>query len=417
MSSGAYVVEVPLALIGMVAGGAVLALGAAGLAAGVALSAAGGAALEGSDAAFSAAEQARARQLELAKQMARRQQEFLRVQEATDAVLADIGQFRESLKSLNFQYSAQTATFTALEEGVSTEATASLNLGDLMFMEVDVRTQEVSYVVLDYSEAITAQNARNSAQFKKMALASDLMKKVMVWVVDDPKDQQQLNQLIGTVNAMLDDDSMSFGHFQQFVQLRFAAFQHLQDSMGHDPVLWDQYCALCAMEGQRPRRLSKTALEREVRQKLEQATAKKFVAGARKAFMEAVAEVGLEVHSDHVLEQVSGSMLVDPENPGYSLFLSEHDVSFMVEMVDTGKAEASQRRQQHDSVCQKRRRLEQIMHEKGYTLKVCATEDDSCAAIAEVAEKKQVTQTRAELLRRRRALAGKTAKLKMAGGK
>lgn len=417
MSSGAYVVEVPLALIGMVAGGAALALGAAGLAAGVALSAAGGAALEGADAAFSAAEQAKARQLELAKQMARRQQEFLRVQEATDAVLADIGQFRESLKSLNFHYSAQSATFTAREEGVSTEATASLNLGDLMFMEVDVRTQEVSYVVLDYSEAITAQNARNSAQFKKMALASDLMKKVMVWVVDDPKDQQQLNQLIGAVNAMLDDDSMSFSHFQQFVQLRLAAFQHLQDSMDHDPVLWDQYCALCAMEGQRPRRLSKAALEREVRQKLEQATAKKFVAGARKAFMEAVAEVGLEVHSDHVLEQVSGSMLVDPENPGYSLFLSEHDVSFMVEMVDTGKAEKSERRKQHDSLCQKRRRLEQIMHEKGYTLKVCAAEGDNCAVIAEVQEKKQTDQSRAEVLRRRRALAGKTAKLKMAGGK
>lgn len=417
MSSGAYFIEVPMALIGLAAGGAVLAVGAAGVVAGAALSAAGGAALGASDAALGVSEQARLNRLALDRESERLRQEVLRVQEATDAVLADISQFRESLKSLNFQYSTETATFAAREAGVSTQAFATVNLGDLMFMEVDMRTQEISYVVLDYSETISMQNARNSAQFKKLALASDLMKKVMVWVVEDPMQQQQLNQLIGTVNVMLDDNSMSFSSFQEFVQRRFATFQHLQDSMGHDPALWDQYCALCAMRGERPRRVSRGALEQEVRRLLAEAATKRFISDARKTFMEAVAELGLEVQSGHVLDQVSGSLLVDRENPGFNLFFSDHDVSFMLEMVETGEAEQSQRRQQRENVCRKRRQLEAMMAERGYKLKVCAADDGSCALMTDVQEKKEVRENRAEQLRRRRALAGKTAKLKMAGGK
>ena len=413
MSSGAYAIEVPVALIGMVVGGAAAVLG---VAAGAAV-AAGSAMLGAADDLGSIAAASRDRVLALQKEGQALDAEVLRVQESAAAVLKDISQFKESLKTLNFKYSAETATFKAMEAGVSTEATASLNLSDLMFMEVDVQTREVVYVVLDYSDAISVRNAKNSAQFKKMALASDLMKKVMVWVVTDDREQTRLNQLIDVVNGMLDDDSVSFSHFQQFVEMRFAAFQRCQDELDYDPQLWDEYCALCAMRGQRPRRIRKDALEQEVLRLKTAAVTERFVAGARKTFMEAVEQLGLEIQSDYVLDNVPGTLLVDRENPGFNLFFSEHDVSFLLEMVDTNEAQPSERQKQHDSVCRKRKQLEQIMREKGYRLKVCAETDTMCAKMTGVQQKKEQTETRAEQLRRRRALSGKAGKLKMAGGK
>ena len=390
MSSGAYIVAIPLGLLGIVA--------------------------DAASQTWEIAAQERVRQQQLAEQSGRLKAEVMRVQEATEEVLADIAQFRASLSTLNFQYNAQTATFSQRTAGTSTEVSGSLDLESLMFMEIDPQTQQVTYVVLDYSEAISVHSARNSAQFKKMSLASDLMKKVMVWVVDNPRDQMKLNQLIEVVNTMLDDNEVTFAHFQQFVQMRFAEFQRLQDAMQVDPELWEKYCALCAMRSERPKRLSQTELVAEVRRLLEAASADKFIQGARRAFLETAKEMGLEVHSDHVLDKVSGMLLVDRENPGYSMFYSEHDVSFMLEMVETGEAEEETKDQQREAVCQKRRALEQRMLEKGYRLTLCATDDHACAAAAVIEQKADTQASRAELLRRRRAVAGKQAKLKMAGG-
>jgi len=384
MSSGAYVIDIPVELIGM---------------------------------AIQSARETKERLEELDRQKKAVDAEYMRVREAADAVLGDIRSFRESLKHTNFQYSAETATFREREAGVSTTLTSTLDLSDLMFMEVDVQTQDVTYVVLDYSDTISVRNAKNSAQFKKMALASDLMKKVMVWVVPNPEEQQRLNQLIGVVNGMLDDDNIPFEHFRNFVELRFAAFHRQQQLLGYDPELWDRYCALCAMRGERPRQLPKEALAQEVERLTNQAVTDRFVANARKAFMEAVQELGLEVRSGHVLDRVSGTLLTDKENPAFSLFFSEHDVSFLLEMVENPEADSTEREKQQQNVCRKRRQLEQLMREKGYRLRVCAEDDDNCAKMTGVAEKKDQKETRAEQLRRRRALSGKAAKLKMAGGR
>ena len=420
MSTGAYLIDAPIELLGIAAVG-VMAVGAA---AGAVLNAAGDAMLSASDKLGDISEQqweimqqSKMRLLEIAAQRGRLEAEVMRAQEAALAVVADISQFQESLKTLNYEYNAKTMTFAAREEGISSEMTSQLNLNDLMFMDVDVQTREITYVVLDYSEAISMQSARNSAQFKKMSLASDLMKKVMVWVVDDPHDQEKLNQLIGVVNEMLDNNDVSFSHFQQFVQLRFAEFQKLQDSVSADSELWDRYCALCAMQGQRPKRLNQAALEEEVRKLLEKNTTDKFVAAARKAFQETVRELGMEIHSDHMLDEVPGMLVVDKENPGYNMFVSEHDVSFMLEMVETNEASEEERPQQRKNVCQKRREIEKRMLEKGYRLKLCIADDEISVEAAAVVEKKDDRQSRAEDLRRRRMLAGKQAKMKMAGGR
>lgn len=431
MSSGAYLIELPLAILGAglvavgalgkVAGQAALAtgkaVGAVGKAAGQAMGDAGDAALAGADAGFLTAADLHRQRLETEGQIANLDAEFARAKEAAQAVLADITQFRQSLKTMNFHYDAETMTFKSLEEGESTAATASVNLSDLMFMDVDVQTRQITYVVLDYSEAISLQSARNSAQFKKLALASDLMKMIMVWIVDDPRDQEKLNQLVGVVNEMLDDNSVSYSHFRQFVQLRFAEFRHLQASLDVDMELWDQYCALCAMHGERPKRMGGEALEKEIQRLMEISAADKYVAAARRAFRETVLELGMQIRSDHVLDQVPGVLLVDRENPGYNMFVSEHDVSFMLEMVDTGEAPAEQRAAQHANMCKKRRLIEQRMREKGYRLRLCATDDSSCITASAVEEKKDTRQSNAEQLRRRRALAGKQAKLKVAGGR
>lgn len=392
MSSGAYFIEMPVLLIGI-------------------------AALDAASTLQGIAEREREHRLQLEAESGRLREEFLRVQEASQAVLADIAQFRESLKTLNFQYNAKTATFTTREAGDSTEIGGSLDLESLMFMEVDVQTQQITYVVLDYSDAISIHSARNSAQFKKLSLASDLMKKVMVWVIEDPQEQMKLNQLINVVNTMLDDNDVSFNHFQQFVQMRFAEYQRMQDSLNVDMELWDRYCTLCAMRSERPKRLNQEQLVQEIRRLHEEATAEKFIKGARKAFMETVQEMGLEVQSDHMLDKVPGMLLVDKENPGYNLFFSEHDVSFMLEMVETGEARDDEKHQQHEAMCQKRRALEKRMLEKGYRLKLCATDDHFCASAAAVEMKKDTRESNAELLRRRRAVAGKQAKLKVAGGR
>lgn len=424
MSTGAYLVDAPVELIGgaiLAMGalgiGAAVAVGAVGAAAGAAMSAGGDALLGAAGKTWSMVEEARRHQLELAERSGRLKEEVLRAHEAADAVLSDIAQFQASLKTLNFQYRAETMTFVAREQGVDTGMTSGLNLDDLMFMDVDVQTREISYVVLDYSEAISLQSARNSAQFKKMSLASDLMKKVMVWVVDDPRDQEKLNQLIRVVNDMLDNNEVSFSHFQQFVQLRFAEFQKLQASVDADPALWDSYCALCAMQGQRPKRLSGKALEQEMLSLMKQTTTEKFIAQARKAFQETVLEMGMEIRSDHMLDQVSGMLLVDKENPGYNMFVSEHDVSFMLEMVETGEASEEDRKQQRANVCQKRREIEKRMLAKGYRLKLCIVDDNADVSAAAVEQKKDNRQSNAEMMRRRRMMAGKKAKLKMAGGR
>lgn len=343
--------------------------------------------------------------------------EYLRVREAADAVLGEIHSFRESLKHTNFQYSAETSTFHERKEGISTTLTSQLDLSDLMFMEVDVQTQDVTYVVLDYSEMISVRNAKNSAQFKKMALASDLMKKVMVWVAPNDEEQQRLNRLIEVVNGMLDDDNIPFEHFRRFVEMRFAAFHRLQANLGYDPELWDRYCALCAMRGERPRQIPGAALAQEVERLTSQAVTDRFVANARKAFLETVRELGLEIHSGHVLDRVSGTLLTDKENPAFSLFLSEHDVSFLLEMVENPEADAADRKQQQENVCRKRRQLEERMRQKGYKLRLCMDDDDNCAKMTAVEQKKEQQETRTEQLRRRRALSGKAAKLKMAGGR
>lgn len=391
MSSGAYVVEVPAAMLGM------------------AFSAVG----EAWDAAVDSMD----RNLEIQQQIREVNAEYQRVRESVDAVLADIHTFQESLKNLNFHYYAESTTFRNREAGESVQAFSSLDLSDLMFMEVDIETQEVTYVVLDYSGTISPRNAKNSAQFKKLALASDLMKNVMLWVVDDIQEQMRLNQLIGVVNQLLDDDTIAFDHFRQFVDLRFEAFHRQQQAMEYDTELWQQYCALCAMCGERPKRIHRDALAREVQKIKSNAATAKYVANARKTFMEAVEQLGLEVQSDYVLDRVSGTLLVDLDNPGFNLFFSEHDVSFLLEMVDTGEADPDQRIQQRTNVCHKRRQLEQFMREKGYHLKICAEDDAMCAKLTGVQEKKEAAESRSEQLRRRRALAGKQAKLKMAGGK
>ena len=420
MSSGAYIIEAPMALLGVAAVG-VMALGAV---AGTVLSATGDALMSASgklgdisDEQWQIVQQNKIRLLQLAEQQGRLEAEVLRAQEAALAVVADITQFQESLKTLNYEYNATTMTFAAREAGVSSEMTSQLNLNDLMFMDVDVQTREITYVVLDYSEAISMQSAKNSAQFKKMSLASDLMKKVLVWVVDDPRDQEKLNQLIGVVNEMLDDHGVSFSHFQQFVQLRFAEFQKLQDSVRVNPELWDRYCALCAMQGERPKRLSQEALEGEIKRLLEKNAADKFISAARRAFQETVKELGLEIRSDHMLDEVPGMLVVDKDNPGYNMFVSEHDVSFMLEMVETDEASAEERPQQRKNVCQKRKEIEKRMLEKGYRLKLCIADDECAVEAAAVVAKKDDRQSRAENLRRRRMLAGKQAKMKMAGGK
>lgn len=413
MSSGAYLIEIPLAILGL----GLVAVGAVGKTAGDTLGRAGDAALEKAGEGWQTVAELHRQQLALAAQGENLDAVCARAREAAEAVLTDITQFRASLKSMNFQYDAQTMTFKAREEGVSTEATASLNLDDLMIMDVDVQTRQITYVVLDYSETITLQSARNSAQFKKLALASDLMKMIMVWVVEDPQDQEKLNTLIGVVNEMLDDNDVSFGHFQQFVQLRFAEFQRLQASVAQDMELWEEYCALCAMRGERPKRLRGEALEAEIQKLAEAAAAEKYVAAARRAFRETVLEMGLQIQSDHMLDQVPGVLLVDEENPGYHMFVSEHDVSFMLEMVETGEAPESERTAQRASMCRKRKEIEKRMREKGYCLRLCATDDYGCIAVSAVEEKKDERQSRAEQLRRRRALAGKQAKLKVAGGR
>lgn len=424
MSTGAYFIDIPEELIGgavLAVGalgiGAVVAVGALGAVAGAAMSAGGEALLGAAGKTWEIVERERLRQLELAEQSGRLKEEVMRAHEAADAVLSDIALFQESLKTLNFQYRAETMTFVAREEGVGTGMSSTLNLDDLMFVDVDVQTREISYVVLDFSEAISMQSAKNSAQFKKMSLASDLMKKVMVWVVDDPQDQAKLNQLIQVVNEMLDNNEVSFSHFQQFVQLRFAEFQKQQASIQVDRELWDRYCALCAMQGQRPKRLSGEALVEEMRRLMKKSATDKFVSAARQAFQETVREMGMEIRSDHMLDQVPGMLLVDKENPGYNMFVSEHDVSFMLEMVETGEAAPEDRPKQRANVCKKRREIEKRMLEKGYRLKLCIADDEANVSVAAVEEKKDNRQSNAEQMRRRRMMAGKKAKLKMAGGR
>lgn len=382
MSSGAYIVLLPFALLDQLTSSI-------------------------SDIA-SSMESNKAQSLALAAQNAR-------MTEAFERTCEEIMQFKTALQNSNFQYSFRELEIMKTGSISATVCSKDFSVEDILVTEFNTDTHEMVYVLLDFSDVVSVHNAKNSSQFKKMALASDIMKQAAKLTVNE-KNEESLFKFLETVNHMLEDNSISFAYMEEYVLPRFNSLKKRLASNLQLHPLWMEYCSLCALLGRSPSVYSYAEVEAETKQLLQEAVVANYVVDARKALTETMAELGIEVSGEYTLEKISGVLYADNEIPEYNFFVSCSDNSFLMELIDTGVPSEKPRELQYTSICRKRKLLEDRMREKGYHLGTCAENDSVSAPLLSEQGNPSQQESKTELLRRRRAIDGRVAKLKAVGG-
>lgn len=340
-----------------------------------------------------------------------------RVEESFSKVIREIEEFRKTMAGRSFEYETVTDRMAAQEKVESTKVDAGLSDEDLLCMQIDADTGEVTYVVLDYSEALSAENAKNSAKYKKLSLASDIMKRILLMPAYGFQGSDAKNDFVEELNRMLDDDSVDFDYFRDTAKRRMKVLEEKYSVSYADAELWNKYCALCARMGKQPEKLPESKLAQAVEELLRQATLSEYYDGAHRAFFESVKELGMEIVDDFELVDLPGALILDSENPGFGMFFTDSEDSFLVELLDTEKvADTEEKKKQQENVCRKRKQLEALMAKKGYPLTVVTESDSMSSSISALGTRKKTQETAAESLRRKRAINGRKAKLKAAGG-
>ena len=339
-----------------------------------------------------------------------------RIEESLVKVIEETEAFRECMRKRVFTYDSVTSKLSAQVKIESEKATVDVTGDDLLCMEINADTNAVSYVVLDYSDVLSVENARNSAQYKKLAMASDVMKRLLV-MVSSEKDFYGLRQsLVTEINLMLDDDTVGFEEFSATVERKLGLLEGKKSAEYKNTELWSKYCALCARSGKQPELIAEEALPRAVEELLNKEVEAEYYAAARRAFFESARELGMRIDETYELTSMPGALLVDGEIPEFGLFFTNSDDSFLVEILDTQSGpDTAEKKQQHANMCKKRKQLEALMEKKGYPLDLVSENDTVEAALLDLQENKK-KESSAESMRRRRALHGRSAKIKAAGG-
>lgn len=302
-------------------------------------------------------------------------------------------------------------------KGISTEgkddSITEFSVDDLFLAEVDSKTEKITYIVFDYSEVLALSNARNSNEYKKLSLASEINKQVMVLPVD-AQTKKKVTEFSDVMNKMLDDPSVDFDYFNSHILKRFDELKLICERVGvrTDSDEWLEYCSLCAMVGIVPQSLTGQALEMKIDELRKKALVNNYVSAARKALYETLEELDLKIINEYELEEIPGFIVGESESAGYKFFVSEDNSNFVFEMIEEKTAQP----QEKAMMCVKRRRIAKIMKEKGYPLELVAENDEAVVSAMQATEKTNKRDEKVDNARRRRAVAGKKPKVKMMGG-
>ncbi len=341
-----------------------------------------------------------------------------RISESIMKVIEETEAFRKTMSSRVFTYDTVSDRLSPQAKVESTKVTVDMSGEELLCMEINPDTGEIAYVVLDYSDALAVENARNSSQYKKFAMASDVMKRLLVMASADKAFIKLKQSFIEEINKMLDDDKVDFEQFRRTVERKLEALQGKCRIREEDAELWSKYCALCARAGKQPELLAGEELKRAVEEIFKQEITAEYYVGARKAFFESAKELGMHVEEKYELVNVPGALLVDSEIPAFGLFFTDSSDSFLVEILDTEEVpDTPEKKKQHENMCKRRKQLEALMEEKGYTLMIVTESDAMGSEATGLQERRKEKESAAETMRRRRAINGKKAKIKAAGGK
>jgi len=331
--------------------------------------------------------------------------------------LEEIESVRETINRaknqvVNKGYLSESSSIDGLVSLVATETHSGANLEELFFADIEVSTGKMTIVAIDFSEQISLKNAINSTEYKKMALSSKVIKKLLSYCYSN-NNERDVEDLINTINKMLDDKSVGYDYFADYILERFDALQKRssKDSRISDDK-WELYCSLCALVGNKPIQVSFEEIDKEIDNLSARVFQKKYMVKARRALRETFEELGLQVSDDYDLESITGSIVTDKENGDYQLFLSSDEESFALEMIETNDSNKSQLLQQ--SLCGKRKKIYEIMARKGYPLSISAESDES-ASKQKAYENKRSQESSLERLKKRRLINGRTGKARAIG--
>ena len=331
--------------------------------------------------------------------------------------LEEIESVRETINRaknqvVNKKYLSESSSIDGLVSLVATETHSGANLEELFFADIEVSTGKMIIVAIDFSEQISLKNAVNSTEYKKMALSSKVIKKLLSYCYSNDN-ERDVAELINTINKMLDDKSVGYDYFADYILERFDSLQKRssKDSRISDDK-WELYCSLCALVGNKPIQVSFEDVDKEIDNLSARVFQKKYMVKARRALHETFEELGLQVSDDYDLENITGSIVTDRENGDYQLFLSSDEESFALEMIETNDSNQSQLLQQ--SLCGKRKKIYEIMARKGYPLSISAESDESTSK-QKAYENKRSQESSLERLKKRRLINGRTGKARTIG--
>ncbi len=394
MSSGAYAVEVPVALIA----GAVMSV------------------VEGVERMREIREE-RDREIAALDSVRRRVDQF--VQEMTGE-MGDVAQMLSAALSAEDHHvdATEVSHFQGITTLYHSTMVSGFNEDELVFSEVDAQSGKIIYVAIDFSSVLSVANARNSTEYQKMKLASAYTKKLMT--LSAPSMQKQdVNNFITLMNQLMDDKSVTLETFENILKERFTYLQRsCETTQALDEALWAAYCAVCAMRHEQPRHFSSNAaLEQAITQAMSEEVTSRYRAGAGAALRETMEELGLQVGADVELERLQGQLFTEPGNDDYAIFVNMSEHGFVLEMTESDTP-SEQAKAHKTSLCAKRRMLIERMREKGYVISVTAETDHVGVSREKVALPKaqDKKETAADRMRKRRMIAGKKGKSRAIGG-
>lgn len=331
-------------------------------------------------------------------------------------ISAEMEEIGAILTFSDFEYHENACVLGA--DSVEAETSVSgFDVSDLVFTEIDPETSQVTIVVLDFSDMIATSHARNSTQFKKMSFASEAVKKLVQMPLFTDEDRKSREKLIDFINRLMYDDTVTYQTFFERVSERMTALQQHSQVRYTNMNLWKRYCALCALCGKFPQKLPESALPQAIEELFNERLRKTYMDGARQALTESMNELGLTVEGDYVLDDISGTLISDSDSQGIGLFVSEAGHEFVMEVVDGEEWDSTEEYiNKRRSLCSKRKQLEDLMAKKGYTLRLVMENDEITIPTADVQQSKTKKDSKAERIRKKCAINGKTPKHKYIGG-
>lgn len=331
--------------------------------------------------------------------------------------MKEINLLKETLSNVQKTTSSTSTTETSVSmEGLlygdSREVASGLSTDNLIFAEIDTTNGDIIYISLDYSEVLSISGAVNSSEYKKMKLANEINRCVMLLPIDSEKKEKEIIKFLELLNTALDDINVDFDFFNDYIVKRFELIKTIciPDKLNIESDEWKEYCALCILVGQKPKFLSGVKLQDQIFALKQSLLENKYLDEAKKALNETLSDLGFSITEEFSLEGIEGVIVDSKESDGYRFFVSEQKDSFIFEMVEDTSATPSSKVE----MCKKRKEIARIMEQKGFPLDVL-NENDCCVSSKVLSQKHTSKNSIIEKTRAKRVIAGKKPHAKMIG--